>query len=52
LNFVPIEQNPKFEYRNPKQARSTKNGSEPQTLTFGISDFEFVSDFEIRISDL
>jgi len=52
------EENPKFEIRNPKQARMTQ---EPMTetpaaasgsvLNFGFWSFEFVSDFEFRISD-
>ncbi|MCI0376896.1 MAG: PQQ-dependent sugar dehydrogenase [Gemmataceae bacterium] len=41
--------NPKSEIRNPKQSRSTKQ--EIQN-TFRILDFGFVSDFDIRDSDL
>src|SRR5262249_53181318 len=45
------DQNSKSEYRNPKQIRSTKFQTE-HCWRFRISDFEFVSDFAIRISDL
>jgi hypothetical protein len=37
---------PKSEYRNPKQIRNSKRSS-----VIRISDFAFVSDFDIRISD-
>jgi hypothetical protein len=49
-----MNENPKFEFRNPKQIRNLKSGKRRQavTLRFVDSDFEFVSDFEIRISDL
>src|SRR5262245_28538470 len=55
-------ENPKSEYRNPKQIRNPNDQNRttnerrfrirvlPSSL-FGISTFEFVSDFEIRISD-
>src|SRR5262245_33396818 len=46
--------NTKSEIRNKFEIRSTKRmGAMRQTvLNIGISDFEFVSDFDIRISDL
>jgi hypothetical protein len=47
--------NPKSEIRNPKQIRMTKTqmlktGKESQSGGFERSDFEFVSDFVLRIS--
>jgi len=52
--------NPNVECRNPKQYQMTKiQNPKHKTVqsgklfgTFGYSDFEFVSDFDIRISDL
>jgi hypothetical protein len=47
--------NSKSESRNPKQIRSTKSKPEKggeRASDLGISDFEFVSDFDIRASDL
>ena len=43
----------KFEVRNSKQIQTLKKGinSKRVRFGFGISDFEFVSDFDIRISD-
>jgi hypothetical protein len=44
--------NPKSESRNLKQTRNTKSeSSNPRPSAFRALDFEFVSDFEIRISD-
>ena len=49
-------QNPKSEYRNPKQIRSTKSETtKSRTPTWRfvcVSYFGFVSNFDIRISDL
>src|SRR5437870_6856479 len=42
--------NPKSESRNPKQIRNTKLETRASTL-IRISDFVFVSDFDIRISN-
>jgi hypothetical protein len=47
--------NPNLEIRNKFEIRSTKHRAHPATdrlLSIHIWDFEFVSDFEIRISDL
>jgi hypothetical protein len=41
----------KFEYRNPKQYRNPKKKTRKILQVF-YSNFGFVSDFEIRISDL
>jgi len=50
--------NPKHEFRNPKQIRNPKVQNFPakshvtvEVSDFGLSCFEIVSDFEIRISD-
>jgi hypothetical protein len=51
------EENPKSEYRNPKQirikAKRRKQNQEARGPGFGFSfsGFGFVSDFDIRISD-
>src|SRR5262249_6081352 len=47
---IRICQNPKSESRNPKQIQNSKSEGSKRTARFGPSDFEFVSDFEIRIS--
>src|SRR5438067_1329700 len=52
--------NPKLEIRNKPEIRNSKSETNPKTSiteprvffwSFWISDFEFVSDFEIRVSD-
>jgi hypothetical protein len=43
-----MNRNPNFEYRNPKQIRNSND----QLSAFRAWDFGFVSDFDIRISDL
>ena len=44
-------QNPKSEIRNPKEARSPKSEKAADRTIFRYSDFGFLSDFGIRISD-
>ena len=45
--------NPKSEYRNTKQIQMTEiRISQTPVSNFGVSNFEFVSDFEFRISNL
>jgi hypothetical protein len=53
--FIHKDGNMKFEARNPKQAQMAETKkSKTRRLRFGFIflDFEFVSDFDIRISDL
>jgi len=42
----------KHEIRNPKQIRIGKTGKLPPIFRLPYSDFELVSDFGFRISDL
>ena len=53
VRFLTVK-NPKSEIRNPKQFQNTKfeSGKRARHRRFEHSDFEFVSDFEIRASDL
>ena len=55
--MVVYDGNPKSEYRNPKQIKITKEENPKRrswvpVSYFPVSDFEFVSDFDIRISSL
>jgi hypothetical protein len=54
MEFHGVLYKPKSEIRNPKSETNLKleiQNSNP-SLLFGHSDFEFVSDFNFRISDL
>jgi len=53
---LPYNRSEKLEYRNPKSETNSNieilNKIRSVVLWFRISSFEFVSDFDIRISDL
>jgi hypothetical protein len=51
IRISKSETNPKFEFSNTKQIRNRPAFAFRLCLGFRFSCFEFVSDFEIRISD-